>query len=381
MQCGNIADFEKQARRRLPRFVFDFLVGGGEDELTLRANRADFQRIILRPRVLVDVSNCDSCTTVLGERIALPVLLAPTGLMRLASRHGELSAAAAAGREGTIFVLSAASSYSLEEVAQTATGPLWFQLYPFGGREGMTALVQRAQKAGYRALCFTVDTPIGGKRERDLRNGMTVPPSMTWNKVRDVALRPRWLRDYLLGPRITLKNLEAPGAAGKPQQLTVLPQIDQAMTHAFRSWDDVTWLRRQWNGPLIIKGVMTAEDAQRALQYGVDGIIVSNHGGRQLDGVSSTIEALPEIVDAVDGRAEVFLDGGVRRGADVVKAIALGAKACLIGRPYWYGLAANGEEGAVQVLKIFHDEIERVLMLLGRRNLGEVDASAVRRPP
>jgi L-lactate dehydrogenase (cytochrome) len=153
------------------------------------------------------------------------------------------------------------------------------------------------------------------------------------------------------------------------------------MTHAFRSWDDVTWLRRQWNGPLIIKGVMTAEDAQRALQYGVDGIIVSNHGGRQLDGVSSTIEALPEIVDAVDGRAEVFLDGGVRRGADVVKAIALGAKACLIGRPYWYGLAANGEEGAVQVLKIFHDEIERVLMLLGRRNLGEVDASAVRRPP
>ncbi|MBI2867048.1 MAG: alpha-hydroxy-acid oxidizing protein [Chloroflexi bacterium] len=376
----NIADMEKKARRRLPRFVFDFVAGGAEDEVTLRANRTAFERIALRPRTLVDVSTRDLTTTVLGQQVAMPVLLGPSGLARLVTPAGELAVAKAAGRAGTIFVVGVASTYTIEEVAAVATGPLWFQLYPWGGREAMAAMAQRAKAAGYCALCFTVDAPVVGKRERDIRNGMTLPPRITLNKVLDVARHPGWLRGYLFSPQISLKNLDSLQPSSGKRSRRLLPQLKTSLVNPSASWDDLAWLRRQWTGPLLIKGVMTAEDARQALNHGVDGIVVSNHGGRQLDGLPATIEVLPEIVDAVKGRAEVFVDGGVRRGADALKAVALGAKACLVVRPYWYGLAVGGEKGVARALQIYREEIDLTLVLLGRRSIAEVDGSTVRTP-
>lgn len=371
----SIEDARQLAQRRLPRMIFEYLEGGAEDESTLRSNLTAFDNITFRPKVLVDVSKRDQTTTVLGEHINLPVLLAPAGLTRLISREGELAVARAAGRAGTVFMVSTASSYSLEEIAAAATGSLWFQLYLWRGRDVTRSLVERAHQAGYRVLCIAVDVPITGKRLRDLRNGMTIPPRIGVRNFLNTLGKLPWVRDYLFTEKITFRNLL--GIADGDDAVSMWTYVNNELINPAANWSDFAWLREMWKGPLVVKGVVTVEDTLRAIDYGADGIVVSNHGGRQLDGLPSTLEVLPEIVRAVGGRAEVFLDGGVRYGTDVVKAIALGARACLIGRPYLWGLAAGGEAGVARVLEIFEEEIDRTLALIGRSKVDKVDSSAV----
>jgi isopentenyl diphosphate isomerase/L-lactate dehydrogenase-like FMN-dependent dehydrogenase len=338
----NVLQYESLAREKLSQEVYEFVAGGAEEEVTLRENRAALQRIQLRPRVLVDVSHIDASTTVLGERVALPVLLAPAGGQQLLHPDGELASARAAAAAGTIAVLSTTSSYSIEEVAEAADGPKWFQLYIFS-REIAADLVQRAEAAGYAAICLTVDSPRLGRRERPLRDGQPFfPPIVPKN---------------LLG--FDLRSI----------------QHNPAVT-----WHDVDWLRSLTSLPIVLKGIMTAEDACLAVEHGVLAIVVSNHGGRQLDGVPATIDVLPEVVEAVEGRAEVLLDGGVRRGTDVLKALALGARAVLIGRPYLYALAVDGEPGVRHVLGLLSDELETAMALLGCPSLDHLGRGSIRRP-
>lgn len=372
----NIEDARRLARRRLPRMIFEFVDGAAEDERTLRANRRAFDEVTFCPRVLVDVSQRHQNTTVLGTEVKLPVFLAPIGLTRLVSREGELAAARAASKAGTVFVLSTASSFTIEEVAAVATGPLWFQLYLSQDREISRSLVERAYKAGYHALCLAVDMPVSGKRERDLRSGMTVPPRIRFRNLLDCSWRLLWLKDFLFGKRVTLRNFLGQSEGDSASSLATF--VNRKVLSPAATWDDLEWLRSTWKGPLVVKGILSVEDAQRAADRGADGIVVSNHGGRQLDGAPGTLEVLPEIADAVGHRIEVLLDGGVQRGADVVKAVALGARACLVGRPYLWGLTVGGEAGIAHVLELFGDEIDRTLALIGRPKLSEVDRSAVR---
>jgi L-lactate dehydrogenase (cytochrome) len=373
----NIEDMRRLARRRLPRAVFDFADGGAEDEWTLRANRLDFSKLVFRPRVLVDVSRRDQATTILGQPVPSPLIVAPTGLAGMLWPRGEIVAARAAARREVIFTLSTLGACSIEEVAAASSGPLWFQLYVMRDRDVTRALVERAQRAGYKALCLTVDLPVLGQRERDLRNGATIPPRITVRNVVDVLRRPAWLRRVWFGPEITFKNFVGSSAALTSDAGTLWQYVN-SLNDPSVDWDDLAWFRSIWSGPLAVKGIMTAEDARRAVSAGVEAIVVSNHGGRQLDSLPSAIEALPEIVDAVGDRAEVILDGGVRRGSDVVKALALGARACMIGRPMLYGLGAAGQAGVERSIEILQAEIDRTLALLGRPTLADLDRSAVR---
>ncbi|HZS33625.1 MAG TPA: alpha-hydroxy acid oxidase [Methylomirabilota bacterium] len=374
-----VEDLRGLARRRLPRAVFDFVEGGAGDEVTVERNRTAFRRVAFRPRVLVDVSKREQATMVLGEPVATPVLVAPTGMAGLCWPRGEAVAARAAQDAGTIYTLSTHASCSIEEVAAHAPGPLWFQLYVWQNRELTRSFVDRARAAGYRALVLTVDVPIVSRRERDLRNGFTIPPRVTVRNALDVLRHPGWTRRVLLGPRLTLANLV--GAPGAPRaDIVTLGGVAQRQVDASVSWADLAWFRSLWSGPLVLKGVLSAEDARRAVEHGVDGLIVSNHGGRQLDSAPAALEVLPEIADAVGDRAEVLMDGGVRRGADVVKALALGARAVLVGRPYLYGLAAGGGAGVRRVLELLKGEIDHALALVGVPRVGELDRSVVRWP-
>lgn len=374
-----VEDFRRAACRRLPRAVFDFVEGGAGDELTLRRNREAFDRLTLNPRVLVDVGKRDQSVSLFGERLETPVLIAPTGLAGVCWRRGEIAAARAAHRVGTVFTLSTHASCSIEEVARAAPGPLWFQLYIWQNRDLTRTFVERARAAGYRALVLTVDVPVVSLRERDVRNGFTVPPRVTLRNALDVLRRPRWLASVLLGPRLTLANLV--GAPGAPRMdIVTLGGVAHRQVDPSVTWEDLRWLRSLWPGPLLLKGVLSAEDARRAVAHGVDGLIVSNHGGRQLDGTPASVEVLPEIADAVSGQAEVLLDSGVRRGADVVKALALGARAVLVGRPYLYGLAVGGEAGVERVLALLRAEIDRTLALVGVPRAADLDRSALRQP-
>ena len=372
----NIEDLRKIACRRLPRALFDYVDGGAEDEYTLRANRLDFQRYTFNPRVLVDVSKRDQSATVLGEQLATPLILAPTGFTGVLAARGESLAARAAARTGAVFTLSTMSICSMEEVAKAAPGPLWFQLYVWRDRGVTRSLVERAKAAGYRALVLTVDVPVLGMRERDVRNGLTIPPRVTVKNVVDTARRVGWIRDMLANRRITFGNfVGTPGVEHDPVSLAAFTtkQFSPEVT-----WDDLAWFRSIWEGPLAIKGILSAEDARRAVDHGVEAIVVSNHGGRQCDYLPSAVEVLPEIADAVGDRADVILDGGIRRGADVVKAIALGARACMIGRAFNYGVAADGQAGAERALDILITEIDRTLALIGRPTLADLDRSALR---
>ncbi len=370
-----ISDLRRMARRRLPLPVFDFIDGGAEDEVTLRRNTDDFKSLALRPRALVDVSTRRLATTVLGTSISSPVLFAPCGLARLAHRDGELAAARAAAAAETIFTLSTSSSYSIEEVGAASAGPQWFQLYVWQDRDVTLRLVQRAQEAGYQALCFTVDVPLSGQRERDLRNGMTIPPKPGPLSSMHYARHPLWLYHALLGEPITFRNFL--GQASGNSAVSLGTYVN-SMLNPSMCWDDLRWLRGVWDGPLVVKGLMRVEDARSAVQLGADALVVSNHGGRQLDGLPSTISVLGEIVDAVGDRAEVLLDGGVRRGSDVAKALALGARACMVGRPWLFGLAAAGELGAARSVEILTSELDRTLALLGVRDVADLDRSHVR---
>jgi L-lactate dehydrogenase (cytochrome) len=373
----NISDLRKVAKRRLPRAVFDYIDGGAEDEVTLRSNQAHFGRYTFRPRILVDVSRIDLRTTLLGESLAAPIVVAATGLTGMFWPHGEQLAARAAGRKGLVYAASTMSVASLEQIARAAPGPLWFQLYVWKDRGITRALIERARAAGYRALLLTVDTPVLGQRERDIYNGFTIPPRFTPSNVLDAARKVGWIRQMLSVPRVTFGNFVGfPGALGNDAvslaQMTT-KQFDPSVT-----WADLDWFRSVWGGPMALKGVQSAEDARLAVEHGVEAIIVSNHGGRQLDHAPTPVEVLPEVLDAVDGRAEVILEGGIRRGSDVVKAIALGAKAVSIGRPHLFGLAAGGQAGVEQAIDILVTEMERCMALIGRPNLSDLDRSALR---
>lgn len=371
----NVDDMRREARRRLPRAVFDFIDGGAVDELTLRRNRDAYDRLLFEPRCLVDVSDVDQSVTVLGHTLSTPVIFAPTGLCGMAAIRGELAVARAVQATGTLMALSCMSSVTLEEVARE-TKEQWIQLYVWRDRGLTRSVIERASAAGYSALMVTVDTQVFGQRERDVRNGATVPPRVTVRNAVDVVTRFPWFAQLARHPRIEYANY-VDFTRGMPRRLSVSDFV-RAQLDPSLCWDDLEWIRSLWDGPLIVKGIMSANDARRAAVNGVDAIVVSNHGGRQLDSLPATLDVLPEIVDAVQGEMEVLLDGGIRRGADVVKAVALGARACMIGRAYLWGLAVAGEAGARKVVSMLKAEIAKTLMLLGTPTIAELDRSAIR---
>ena len=367
-------DFRRVARRRLPRVVYEFVEGGADGEVTLRANYEAFDRVHFTAGSLVDVSERDAGVTVLGRRLEVPFICGPAGLARLVHREGELAAARAAAFAGTVFVISTASSYSIEEIAAVAGGPLWFQLYLWRSPDVVAQLVDRAGAAGCEALVLTVDVPVIGKRERDLRNGMMIPPRIGPAQALEAVRRPRWLWHLVTGPPVhfgCLLDLVPPntGMAGMGAYL------DRELTDLSKTWHDVAWLRERWDGPLLIKGVMSPADARRCVEQGADAVVVSNHGGRQLDGLPAALDVLGEIVAEIGGEAEVILDGGVRRGADLVKARALGATAAMGGRAWFWPLAAGGEQGVTRMLQILRSDVERTLALLGRTTYESLDSS------
>ncbi|MGD0054806.1 MAG: L-lactate dehydrogenase [Acidimicrobiales bacterium] len=371
-------DYRELARRRLPRQIFDYVDGGAFGEFTLAANRDDLRQIQLRQRVLRDVSTRTLSTTVLGQELSLPLILAPVGFGGMLARRAEVQAARAAERAGIIFCESTLSICGLEEVTAEVKAPIWFQLYVMKDRAYAEDLVARAKAGGCSTLVLTVDLAVIGRRYRDGRNGLGGGISNI-GKVRrtwDLASHPRWIRDVALGGKpLTFGNLErALPDAKVPQdfQRWVEGQFDPGVT-----WDDLEWLRSMWSGPIAIKGILDPEDAREAVKRGADAVIVSNHGGRQLDDVPSTIRALPAVVDAVQGRCEVLMDGGIRSGLDVVKALALGARACLIGRSWAYAVAARGEAGVDHLVKIIREEMMVTLGLTGFTDVKDLDPSAL----
>lgn len=376
----HIADLRRLAQRRLPRVVFDYVDGGADDEITLRENCRVFQDVTFRPRQAVTVPGCDLRTRVLGWDLAFPALLAPVGYLRLLHPEGELAAARAADAAGTAFVQSTISGHAMERTREASAGPLGYQLYLVGGRAASEAAIARAQQAGFTALFVTIDTPVAGLRERDLRGGMTALLTGSFAaKLRYLPqffTRPRWVAGFLRDGGVPrLANVVPPG--GAPMALT---DVASALARSSITWDDFRWIRQAWTGPLVAKGVLTGDDARRAIDHGATAVVVSNHGGRQLDGASATLRALPEIVAAVNGQAEVLVDGGIRRGSDIVKAICLGARAVLLGRAYAYGLAAAGEAGVARALEVLRADTERTLKLLGCPAISALDGSYVDAP-
>ena len=377
--CHSIEDLRQAARRRLPRMVFEFVEGGSDDERTLQWNREAFARYQLNPKVLVDVSDIDTSTTVLGRTLELPIILAPVGAARLAHHEGELAIARAAEKAGIIYASPSMGNFSIEDVAEVTEGPLWFQIYVWRDRSLLRDYIDRCRAQGYAALCLTVDVPVLGNRERDLRYGMTIPPRFKLRSILDAAMHPRWWWHLLFGQRFTMANVA--GRAGTRDKIGALSAFVKSQFDPSVTWRDVEWMLGEWNGPFAIKGILRPEDAVRAADLGVQAIVVSNHGGRQLDGTPSALDVLPEIVDAVGDRTEVILDGGIRRGSDIVKALSLGARACMIGRPYLYGLAAGGQRGVTRAMELLESETRRTLALVGCRTLAELDHSVLRPLP
>jgi L-lactate dehydrogenase (cytochrome) len=373
----NIEDLRRAAKWNMPKAMFDFVDGGANAEWTQRRNQSEFERIMFDPRVLVDVSERDQSTTVFGQKLKTPIFIAPTGLTSIAWPNSELLAARAAERAGAGMALSTYASNSIEEIAATGVSPRWFQLYVSRDRSKTDELIDRAQAAGYQALAITVDTQVPSMRERNVRNGYQAPPRITVSNVVDVAWRVGWLKRFLKGPRPAYRNISGDAALTPKQFVELGYQLAREIDPSV-DWEDVERFRARWKGPMLLKGVVSTKDIKRALDVGINGFIVSNHGGRQLDYAPSSIEILPEVVDACGDRAEVFLDSGIRRGSDVVKAVALGAKAVLIGRPYVYGLGAAGEDGVDHVFRILTDEIDRCLALIGVPRLDQVSRENLR---
>jgi len=379
-QVVSIPDLRPIAKRRLPRVVFDYLDGGAEGEFTLRENCRAFEDITFRPRHAVSMPACSLSVRVLDFDLSLPFILAPVGYSRLMHPEGEIGAARCAGAAGTAYILSTISGHRLEDVKAASKGPVWYQLYLMGGRAAAEGSIARARAAGFSALVVTIDTAVSGMRERDLRNGMKeLMSGSVFSKIPflpQIVTRPGWLVRFLLDGGVPdLPNVVIPGQGPMP-----MIDVAAALASSTVTWQDMRWIRQAWSGPLIIKGVLTGEDARRALDEGASAIVVSNHGGRQLDCVPASLEVLPEIVAAVNGRIEVLVDGGVRRGTDVVKAICLGARAVLIGRAYAYGLAAGGPEGVARAIAILRGEVERTLKLLGCPSIRALDRSYVNLP-
>jgi len=375
-----IEDFRPIARRRVPKSVFDYLDGGAEGEVTLRENCRVFDDVTFRPRHAVVVPECDLHTRVLGSDLALPFMLAPVGYSRLMHPGGEVVAARAAGRAGTAYILSTISGHKLEDVKAASAGPVFYQLYLMGGRGAAEGAIERARVAGFSVLVVTIDTPVSGIRERDFRNGMKelISGSLLdkFPFLPNILNRPGWLMSFLFDGGIpALPNVVIPGQGPMP-----LVDVSSALAASAVSWSDFSWIRAHWRGPMVVKGILTGDDARRAIDAGAAAISVSNHGGRQLDCVPASLRALPEVVKAVNGQIEVWMDGGIRRGTDIVKALCLGARAVLCGRAYAYGLAAGGEAGVDRAIDILRTDLDRTLKLLGCSSVKDLDRSWVNVP-
>ena len=371
-QGYSVEALRRLARRRLPRMVFDFCDGGAEDEITRVRNEAAFADWEFLPTPLNGTTDRDQSTVLFGERLAIPVIIGPTGLSGMLWPRGEIAAARAAAAAGAVYIMSHGSTVPIEDLAKEVPGPLWFQNFMYRDRGLTRSFTERAQAAGYRALVLTIDNQVLGQRERDLRNGFVIPPNVTWRSVVDVARAAPWaLR--MARRSLTFANY----VSEERKDIVSLAAYLASMLDPTLHWKDVDWLRSIWRGPLLLKGVLHPVEARLAVEHGIGGVIVSNHGGRQLDTALPAIRALPAVVDAVAGRIPVLLDGGVRRGSHVVKAVALGATACLIGRPHLLGLAVAGEAGVAQVLEIFRRDIDRVLALGGWDGIAQVDRNAL----
>lgn len=377
-RANNIADLRQLARRRLPRPIFDYIDGGADDEVTLERNTSAFSTYEIVPDVLTDVSSIETRTTLFGEAVAWPLMLAPTGLTRMFHGDAELAVARAASKHGLLYSLSTLGTTRLEALADAFSGPKVFQIYIFKDR-GLTAeFVARSKAAGFHGLALTVDTPVAGNRERDRVNGLSLPPRLTLRSMLSFAAHPFWSIPALSGSRFDFANVShrVDALAAGPMSLFdyIGGQFDRSLT-----WTDVEWLAREWGGPLAIKGLMTPEDAKRAIASGASGVMISNHGGRQLDGTPAPIDQIAAVRETLGDGPDVICDGGIRRGSDVVKARALGATACSIGRPYLYGLAAGGEAGVDRALTLLRQEFERTLTLAGVNDVARLRSRHVRR--
>ena len=376
-RAADVTDLRRAAKRRLPFGVFDYIDGGAEDERTLERNSAAFARVGFRPRVLNDVSQIDTSTTLLGKPVPFPLALSPTGFTRIAHSQGELAVARAAQRAGIPYSLSTMGTRSIEEVASVSSGAKWYQVYTWKDRGLVKDMIDRAAAAGYEALLVTVDTAVLGRRERDVRRGYTLPPKIGLDTILDGIIHPAWTRDFLTNDPITFANVPPQSGAGDGSTAVELAgfinsQFDQAL-----SWADVDWIRSVWPGPVILKGIQTVADAELAVKAGVEAVALSNHGGRQLDDAPAPIELVEPVAQAVGGQIEIICDGGVRRGSDIVKALALGATACSIGRPYLYALGAAGEAGVDHVLEFFRAGMVRTMQLSGSRSIDEITSDLV----
>jgi len=366
----NIEDLRQVARRKLPKAIFEYVDHGSYDQVSLAANRDDLKAIRFRQRVLINADNRQLATTMLGEKVAMPIAIAPTGLTGLLRGNGEMLAARAAEAAGIRFCLSTMSICSIEDVREATKAPFWFQLYVFRDRGFSESVIERAKAAGCSALFLTVDLPMRGQRHCDIKNGLEVPPRLTARNAFDIATKPAWALSVLMGKRKSFGNIDA--YLNNKGGLWAAGRWGNDNFDASLSWEDVSWVRKLWPGKLVLKGVLDVEDAKHAADMGADAIVVSNHGGRQLDGAPSTIAALPRIADAAGHRIEVLFDGGIRSGQDVLKALALGARGCLIGRAYLYGLAAMGETGVAKAISLIGEELRVSMSLTGVRDVADV---------
>ena len=373
----NIEDLRELARRRLPRIVFNYIDGGADGEWTLRENRRAFDAITFRPHQAVAVPACDLRTRVLGAELSMPLLLAPVGYLRVMHPDGEIAAARAAGRAGVGFILSTVSGHRLENVKAASSGQVWYQLYLTGGRAAAENAMGRAMDVGYTVLVITIDSTVIGHRERELRDGMEqLLRGNIWSKIPfapQVLARPRWLTRFLLDGGLP----DLPNIVSAETGVLRVRDAHTAMKREVFSWDDMQWIRALWKGPIVIKGVLSADDAKRSLDHGAAAVVVSNHGGRQLDGVPASLQVLPEVVATVKDQAEVLMDSGIRRGSDIAKAMCMGARAVLCGRAFAYGLAAGGEAGVARAIEMLRSDLERCLKLLGCRSVDALNESYV----
>lgn len=379
---ASISDLREIARRRLPAGIFDYIDGGAEDEITLRRNSTDFHEVMFRPRVLADVAQLDPSTELFGRSLTMPLVLAPTGFTRIADPAGELAVARAAQRAGLAYTLSTMATRSIEEVgAVTEPGARnWFQVYVWRDRGLVRELLERARHCGYEAIVLTVDTPVLGRRERDIRRGFMLPPKVGLDTLVEGALHPRWTLDLVRSEPITFANLTGSGVGDGTSAVNLAAQVNEQFDPSL-SWVDVDWFRQMWSGPIVLKGVQSTADAKTAVSAGVDAIALSNHGGRQLDGAPTPISLVSKVVDAIGGQLPVLCDGGVRRGSDVAKALSLGASACMIGRAYLYGLGAGGEAGVDRALSLLREGFLKTMALTGVHTVSEFTRDLVSEPP
>ncbi len=377
-QCVSVDDMRRIAKRRLPHGVFDYIDGGAEDERTLARNVEAFAKYEFHPRVLRDVSELVTSTEIFGRSLAMPVILAPAGYTRIADSQGELAVARAAARAGIPYSLSTMGTRSIEEVAGVSAGDKWFQVYTWRDRPLVEELIGRAKQAGYTAVWLTVDAPILGRRERDVRHGFTLPPKIGPSTLVDGALHPGWTLDFLRSEPITFANVVGRHAVDGSTAISLAAKVANHFDQSL-SWNDIDWLRSVWDGPIVLKGIQTVADAKQAVAMGVQGIGLSNHGGRQLDDAPVPLELVEPVRDEIGDGATIICDGGVRRGSDIVKALALGADAVTVGRPYLYALGAAGERGVDQLLTFLRDGMERTMALTGVRTIAEIDRTMVSR--